>query len=473
MKSMRFLILWLIWALAASVAPAELTVPPEAVPPEQQAEAGPIAVEPQRTGDPKAGYRALVNQGYVSCGVPWPAFEAGNDITTAYTLPEREGRNARLPYQFNSFVNQDGVEVVSTNCLICHAAPFNGELIIGLGNENLDFTEDPVIEAELTGALIDDELSARPWRRWADRIAAIAPFMQTDTIGVNPAPNLTFALIAHRDPQTLAWSEQALLPLPPNQPLPISVPPWWRMQKKHAMFYNGMGRGDQTRFMMMKALVCTDELTEAQAIYEYFDDIRAYIVSLRAPRYPFAIDNTLAQTGQAVFEQVCAGCHGTYGEDWTYPNLLVPLEQIGTDPEYAKQILEKGWPYVDWLARSFYGQGARAEPGLGYVAPPLDGVWTTAPYLHNGSVPTIAALLDSQTRPRYWTREFNNQDYDEQALGWRFTALDYGKTNARSEQERKRIYDTDLPGYGNGGHTFGDDLSEAERKALLEYLKTL
>ena len=467
---MKFLMLGLMWILVFSMARGQYSVPPE-----QQAEPGSINAEPQRAGDPAAGYRALVNNGYVSCGIPWTVFMASNNNKREpeFTLPDQTGRNAELPYQFNRFTDPTGVEIVSTNCLICHAAPFNGELVIGLGNENLDFTDDPVIEAELAGALIDDELSARPWRRWADRIAAIAPFMQTDTIGVNPAPNLTYALIAHRDPQTLAWSEQALLPLPPTQPLPISVPPWWRMQKKHAMFYNGMGRGDQTRFMMMKALVCTDALAEAREIYDYFDDIRAYIVSLRAPQYPFPIDEVLAKAGQAVFENTCAVCHGTYGKDWTYPNLLIPLEQIGTDPAYAEQVIEHGGPYVNWLADSFYGRGARAEPSLGYVAPPLDGVWATAPYLHNGSVPTIAALLQSATRPRYWTRAFDNQNYDEEQLGWRFTALDYGKSGSSSEQERLRIYDTDITGYANSGHTFGDSLSESDRKALLEYLKTL
>ena len=59
----------------------------------------------------------------------------------------------------------------------------------------------------------------------------------------------------------------------------------------------------------------------------------------------------------------------------------------------------------------------------GYVATPLTGVWATAPYLHNGSVPTLAALLDSTTRPKYWSRKYgtngsyDSNDYDEHAVG--------------------------------------------------------
>jgi len=436
----------------------------------------PIAATPQRSGDAGAGYRALVNQAYVSCGVPWEAFVASNDLASDSTigakLPGREGRNQQLPYAFNSYTNTDGIEVVVSNCLTCHAAPFEGELVIGLGNEQLDFTNDPVVNAELAGAFINDEIAARPWQRWAERIAAIAPYMQTDTVGVNPAPNLTLALIAHRDPQTLTWLDEAQLPLPTTRPLPVSVPPWWRVAKKNGLFYNGMARGDQTRFMMMKALVCTDNLAEAEAIYAYFNDIRAYIVSLRPPVYPFLIDTELAVQGEAVFETHCAACHGTYGEDWTYPNLLVGLEQVGTDPAYAQQMMDLNEPYTDWFKQSFYGQSAWVEPAAGYIAPPLDGVWATAPYLHNGSVPTLDVLLDSTRRPRYWSRDFDKPVYEQNALGWRYRALGQGKSKA-SAAEQKFIYDTTLPGYGNEGHTFADALEDTQRRALLEYLKTL
>jgi hypothetical protein len=64
-------------------------------------------------------------------------------------------------------------------------------------------------------------------------------------------------------------------------------------------------------------------------------------------------------------------------------------------------------------------------------------------------------------------------DYNEQALGWNYTALEYGKSGARDRDEAKRIYDTTLTGYANQGHPFGDHLTDAERSAVLEYLKTL
>ncbi len=126
-------------------------------------------------------------------------------------------------------------------------------------------------------------------------------------------------------------------------------------------------------------------------------------------------------------------------------------------------------------AQGYYDERvtSRLEPHLGYVAPPLDGIWATAPYLHNGSVPTIATLLDSSKRPRYWSRSFESTDYDAAALGWDFAELDHGQAGEPTERARVKIYDTTLQGYGNGGHTFGDDLDDGERRAVLEYLKTL
>jgi hypothetical protein len=128
---------------------------------------------------------------------------------------------------------------------------------------------------------------------------------------------------------------------------------------------------------------------------------------------------------------------------------------------------------VKWFNESFYGKLARLEPQDGYVAPPLDGIWATAPYLHNGSVPTLAALLESGTRPKFWTRSFESTDFDEGAVGWKFTALAAGQDAEPDAAKRVLIYDTTKPGYGNGGHGFGDVLSAADRSALIEYLKTL
>ena len=204
-----------------------------------------------------------------------------------------------------------------------------------------------------------------------------------------------------------------------------------------------------------------------------FADVRAYIASLEPPAYPFAIDGDLAEEGKGVFEASCARCHGSYGASASYPNLVVALETVGTDPEYALQAYEDSDRFMRWLNRSWYGDIARARPARGYVAPPLDGIWATAPFLHNGSVPTLEGLLDSRKRPTYWLRDSEPAELDPAAVGWRYETVSHGKEGAADPALRERIYDTTQRGYANTGHTFGDALSGEARTALLEYLKTL
>ena len=179
---------------------------------------GAVPADAQRPGDPQKGYQLLVNTPYVTCGVPYSAYRQTADTPAPrILLPGREGRNAKLPYWLTAHTTDTGVELVTSNCLSCHAEFFNGKLIVGLGNESMDWTTDLVLAAEGMGIYIDNENDAVEWRKWADRTAAIAPYTTTDTIGVNPANNLTLALIGHHDPKTLAWSKNPLLKPPPEK----------------------------------------------------------------------------------------------------------------------------------------------------------------------------------------------------------------------------------------------------------------
>ncbi|MFW5723670.1 MAG: hypothetical protein ACOCWF_03805, partial [Halochromatium sp.] len=99
-----------------------------------KAEPGPIPASAQRSGDAEAGYEALVNRAVVTCGLPYDAYAASRGAPEPeYALQGRRGRNAELPYALTAFTAESGVELVTSNCLGCHAAPLNGELVIGLG----------------------------------------------------------------------------------------------------------------------------------------------------------------------------------------------------------------------------------------------------------------------------------------------------------------------------------------------------
>ncbi|MGA7978748.1 MAG: cytochrome c, partial [Chromatiaceae bacterium] len=104
---------------------------------------------------------------------------------------------------------------------------------------------------------------------------------------------------------------------------------------------------------------------------------------------------------------------------------------------------------------------------FGYANMPLDGIWLRAPYLHNGSVPNLRALLEpASKRPPVFYR--GNDVYDPKNVG-------FVSDVAEADGRRYFKYDTSVPGNGNTGHegpAFGTELPEREKAALLEYLKT-
>jgi mono/diheme cytochrome c family protein len=439
-----------------------------------------LAAEPQRPGDPQKGYRALVNEAYVPCGVPYTAYQKMfAPPRDDEKIPGREGRNATLPYRWTAMTTKDGVEIVTSNCLLCHTGTnVDGKPLVGLGAADSDFTTDAAtlkLGTTYAGTFLTDPKEKAEHAKWKERMDTVAPYSVLSTRGPNPADGFTAVLFAHHDPKTLAWSSTPLIDVPKPVDLPVDVPPWWRMKKKTSMFYTAGGRGDHARIMMTASILCTSSVEESRAIDAYFADVRAWIVSLDPPAYPFPIDRGLADRGKPIFEARCSRCHGTYGPGGSYPNRFVSIGEVGTDALLASGAAQFAKPFVDWFNGSFFGEIARFEPKDGYIAPPLDGIWVTAPFFHNGSVPTLEAVLDSTKRPQYWTRSTwdATKDFDQVAVGWKYRQFDHGKKAEPDEGTKRSLYDTTLPGYGNGGHTFGDALADDERRAVIEYLKTL
>ena len=430
-------------------------------------------------GDAEHGRWAVVHEDYVSCGIPYDLFQTAAQLVPSLQgepLPWRDGEAASLPYNFNLITSVGGTQLVTANCLTCHAGYLDGELVIGLGDHTANYT-DAVALANFLPDLDPETDAGAELAKFKARTLALAPFIETFTIGTNPADIVAVVLAAHRDPDTLAWSDEPHYPLDPPM-IPVDTPPWWRVAKKAGHFHTGMSRGDHRGSMMFASSLCVDDVATAEQMADYFADIRAYLGSIEPPRWPWAVDELLAAEGEALFECNCAGCHGSYADDpadESYPNLLLPLDVVGTDDAVALATNDVG-SSVDWFNASWYGQFTTLSPDdpfPGYAAPPLDGIWATAPFLHNGSVPSLELVLDSSARPTYWKRaSYDSSDYDQTELGWHYEVLDHGQADA-TDTERPHIYDTTIFAHGNGGHTFGDHLSDVERAALLEYLKTI
>lgn len=424
----------------------------------------------QRSGNAANGYQYLIYGDYVGSGIPFQVFKQFFGSNSPDDLG-RTGDADGIPFQYNVVTASNGAKVVAPTCLTCHAEKINGQLIVGLGNNTADYTTNQASTFQTADIAVKFlyGLNSPEWNAYypASRSAqAIGPYILTQTRGVNPADKIFAALSAHRNQVDMAWIDAAQYNIP-VEVIPTDVPAWWLMKKKNALYYNGLGRGDFARLSAASGMLTMLDSTEARQVDQKFPDVMEWIRSLEAPAYPFPIDQPLAAQGKVLFERKCAECHGTYGAEETYPNLLIQLSTIRTDSSLAN--MYQVYPeYHTWYNSSWYAQGthkAQLLPNNGYVAPPLDGIWATAPYLHNGSVPTLDDLLYSAQRPRFWKRTFNNSDFNQQKMGWNYT-VETSKTDINT-------YDTSLPGYNNGGHTFGDVLTDIERKAVLEYLKTL
>ena len=184
--------------------------------------------------------------------------------------------------------------------------------------------------------------------------------------------------------------------------------------------------------------------------------LQDWIGPLKPPDYPFAIDRTLAAKGEPVFQAQCAECHAFGGAKVGQP---IPISWLGTDrhrlDSWTTQARDgfNGLDDYDWHYIHF-------RKTSGYVAQLLDGAWARAPYLHNGSVPTLADLLRlPKDRPTRFNVGYDV--YDKQRVGF------------VSQGPEGRPFDTALPGNSNAGHLYGTSLPEDDKRALLEYLKTL
>jgi Cytochrome c len=375
-----------------------------------------------------------------------------------YGLPEAIYPNDNLPMGLRPSTILF-VKGISIDCLVCHGGSIFGKSYVGLGNSTIDLQ-----------ALFED-LSA------ADGRNPKLPFAFSNVRGTTEAGGMAVYLLGFRDKDLKLTAPRKELGL--HDDLCEDTPAWWHLKKKKTMYHTGGADARSVRSKMQFMMTPVTTAAEFHKAEAAFQDIHEYLMTIEAPKYPLPVETELASKGEKLFRDNCSQCHGTYGAKASYPNKVIPLKEIGTDPKRFEGIEPRfGLAYNEsWFAKEKKGWLADGYPAIatdGYQAPPLDGVWATAPYFHNGSVPTLYDVLKSDTRPKRYTRSFQTtqNDYDSGKVGWKTTNVDEPNVE-QTPYQRRRIYDTRLPGRSNSGHTYGDHLTDAERRAVIEYLKTL
>lgn len=299
----------------------------------------------------------------------------------------------------------------------------------------------------------------------------------------------------------------------PPVPAPIDVKSVnWATDRYHANWDGNQGASSRT--LASGASATGDPRMVNVRIHE---PLNPFIDHLPPPPYPFSsVDLARAREGKALFKANCAGCHASRNQT------IYPVSKLGVDPNRTKvntSVSRYGLAALVMEACRIYGLNHAGEPGAdwcvpkgdwqarldeyfrdtprrvvegtnGYKADVLHGIWAQAPYLHNGSVPTLGQLVCPQTRPQRFLR--GNLHYDEALVGFEWSdrpSARYGPNDTILIKE----YDTTIPGRANTGHPFGADLCPdtsgldpvTDRKAiaerllnsrvgaLLAYLKTL
>ncbi len=219
--------------------------------------------------------------------------------------------------------------------------------------------------------------------------------------------------------------------------------------------------------------------------------VEEWLLTKQPPPYPFAIDQTRAAQGAPIYAQYCASCHGKDGRDFSGEQVgqIVPIAAIGTDRHRLDSYTEELATTQNILYAGYPWRFSHFRKTYGYVNMPLDGVWARAPYLHNGSVPTMRDLLNpAAERPQIFYRGYDvyeqakmgfvsapenfNDDgtsRDDPADAQRYFRLE---TQPRAEGVTPRDRNEGNLNTGHEGAAYGTMLTPAEKDALVEYLKT-
>ena len=247
---------------------------------------------------------------------------------------------------------------------------------------------------------------------------------------------------------------------------PTDMPSVWNLKKykpEKGMLMNLAGDSHDARSVIIDSALglLNAEPHDREDFLAQIDWLVKYLSEKPAPKYPFPIDRTLAEDGKPVFDNNCARCHAS-----ERTGTRAPVAEVGTDSERLKTWSKKAAIESNKVVRNF----GIERPGLvenepsGYIAAFLDGIWLRAPYLHNGSVPSLRDMLKPATeRPKVFYRGYDV--YDAENVGF--------VTQGPQAERVGTKYDVSARSNGNQGHEFGANLSARDKDALIEYLKTL
>ena len=407
-------------------------------------------------------------------------------------------RTPNMPLGMVEVKMPSGEFLVNNSCLGCHAGNLQGTIIAGLPNNRFDFgyrslqfelLNFGMKASNLVGLksfiLTDREIEALDGieKYYQSYIRPNDPWKLIQGQNVGPwGAWYKFAsqegsrdgLFVVNSKNNGALDVKAVIQKKGRLPVVDSMP-WWHFKHKKTAFWRGDFDKSEHVFMVNHLDFDTNSPKALSKNLEVAKKQLDFVRQIEAPIYPGKIDKISAKKGYELFhsaENGCASCHGNYSPEGTFLSHADSqhlLKNVGTDLAYSNALSQLKFA-ADRLDGALESLGLPSKPlthkaGEGYVAPLLTGVWATAPYFHNGSVPTLEGVLESSLRPTCWKQSPDPTDHYEISS----PGLEYTKGCLQGLQ----VYDTRKYGASNKGHYFGNYLQSEDRRDLIEYLKTL
>jgi len=437
-------------------------------------------------------YGSIGNDG--AAGVPYPLWVAMPKVCANHLPPGARGYEAfgflweggrdhstGTPVGFSRA--KAGVERMSINCALCHSARVRlsadaqPKIYAGAAGNTIDIQG---YQRFLSNCAVDQEFSA-------DNLIPIMDQM----VGLNALEKALyrFALIPiarkqlKKQGKDYAWSYRrprwgpgridpfnpvkfGMLRLTDDGTIGNSdMMPLWNLaeRERRTATFHWDGLTNSLRDSVLSSML-GDGMVGKEFKPQTLQRLTDFVRNIPAPSSPHQPDAKAVASGKDVFEKNCAQCHGRSGAS---AGTIVRPDKTGTDiqrdhmwTEAAVKAYTNYRKGYDWNFAGFRKQD-------GYLASTLDGLWLNGPYLHNGSVPSLRALLDPpEKRPKAFVR--GGDVVDGKNGGFVSPACDPAKP-----PKDGFCYDTSLAGNSNAGHTWGTTLPAAEKENLLAYLLTL
>ncbi|NWB50849.1 hypothetical protein [Pseudomonas gingeri] len=241
----------------------------------------------------------------------------------------------------------------------------------------------------------------------------------------------------------------------------VDLPQIWNQKPRESLYLHWDGNNNDIHERNYAAAMAVGA-TPQSVLPESFNRVTHWLLGTKPPAWPFALDQARVAQGKPLWDNNCAGCH-EFGKADT-GQVTTQIDQLGTDPHRLDS-------FTVGLVQAFHGfkkppfDFNAYRKTQSYSNTPTDGIWMRAPYLHNGSVPSLWDLLQTpDKRPVVFNT--GSDVYDPVKVGFVTSgALVQAPTYFR--------YDTRLEGNHNSGHLYGTQLTDAEKWALIEFMKTL